>query len=179
MGFFIAESAIVEEDVVIGNDTKVWHFSHLMSGVRVGINCVIGERVFVGKGVLIGDNVKIGNGSNVYAGTVIKNNVFIGNNVSFSNVKYPRAWRKAIEFLPVIVEENATIDANSVISPGVKIGRSSTVGRGAVVVNNVSEGGFVVGPVAECICDRENCVECQKRRERNLTKHLIYVSKRK
>ena len=177
--FFIAKSAIVEEDVVISEGSYIWHFSHLMSGVRVGINCTIGERVYIGKGVLIGDNVKVCNGANIYEGTIIKNNVFIGNNVSFSNVKYPRAWRKANEFLPIIVEDNATIDANSVISRGVKIGRFSTVGRGAIVINDVPEGGFVVGPAAQCICERETCVECAKRKEKNLTKHLKYVSKRK
>lgn len=170
--FFIADNSIIEEDVQIGDNSKVWYFSHIMNGVKIGENCSIGERVFIGRKVLIGNNVKIGNGTNIYEGAIIKDDVFIGNNVSFTNVRYPRAWRKAREFLPVIVEEKATINANAIITGGVRIGKSSNIGDGAIVRNNVSDGGMVVSPKAECICGRDECEECSKRKQKNLKKYV-------
>ncbi len=171
---FIAVSAIIETNVEIGDNTKVWYFSHLMEGSRVGRDCILGERVFLGRNVILGDNVKIGNGSNLYEGTIIRDKVFIGNNVSFTNVRYPRAWRKANQFLNTIVEEGATIGANAVITAGVRVGKNSTVGDGAIVINDVSDGGMVVSPKAECICNREECPECSKRKEKSRKKLFNY-----
>jgi len=173
-----AETAIIEDGAKIGDGSKIWHFSHIMGTAVIGDNCSIGERVFIGDGVIIGDNCKIANGANIYKGAVIRNNVFIGNNVSFTNVKYPRAWRKPREFVPVIVDENVTINANAIVVGGVRIGRNSTVGEGAIVVRDVSEGGFVVSPPAQCLCDRDNCAECFKRKEKNKLRYQKNVEKK-
>ena len=172
--FWIAENSLLEENVQVGADTKIWYWVHIMSGTKIGQNCNIGDRVFIGKNVIIGDNVRIANGVNIYEGTVIKDRVFLGNNVSFTNVRYPRAWRKANQFMATVIEEDATVNANAVITAGVRVGRGATVGDGAIVVNNVSDGGMVVSPKAECICEREECTECSKRKERNLRKHIKY-----
>ena len=168
---------IIEDNVKIGKGTRVWEYTKIRVSAVIGDNCNIGNHVFIGEGAIIGDNVKIANGVNIYRGTIIKSNVFIGNNVSFTNVRYPRAWRKAKEFETTIVEDNVTIGANAVIMAGIKIGSDSTIGEGAVVVHNVSQGGFVVSPKAECICDREECLECSKRKEKKRIKHLKLINK--
>lgn len=172
--YSIADTALVEKGASLGNHTYIWHYSHISKGARLGVSCIIGDGVFVGKKVIIGDKVKICNGANVPEGVIIKDNVFIGSNVSFKNVKYPRAYRKAHGFLPTVVEENATIDANACLMPGIVIGRGSTIGAGAVVVRDVPEGGFVVSPPAECICDRDTCPECQRRKQKKLNRKLKY-----
>ena len=174
---YIHETAIIEKDVTLGNGTYVWAYSHIMEGTRTGVSCTIGDGVFIGKKVIIGDKVKIGNGANIPEGVIIKDNVFIGTNVSFKNVKYPRAYRKANGFLPTVVEDNATIDVNACVMPGIVIGKNSTIGAGAIVVRNVSEGGFVVSPPAECICNRDTCSECQKRKQKKLSRRLKYEKK--
>ncbi|MFX0211668.1 MAG: acyltransferase [Candidatus Hodarchaeota archaeon] len=176
---FTCPTAIIEEGVVLGNGTHVWHFSHIMEGAKLGVSCNIGDNVFIGRKVIIGDNVKIANGAVIPEGVVIKDYVFIGSNVSFKNVKYPRAYRKANEYTPTIVEENATIDANACIMPGITIGRDSTVGAGAVVVHNVPQSSFVVGPSADCICNREECPICSKRKQKNILRHKKYAEKNK
>ncbi|HDY68440.1 hypothetical protein LCGC14_1222200 [marine sediment metagenome] len=168
-------TAIVEEKVTLGNGTYVWSHTHIMEGARLGVSCNVGNNVFIGRKVIIGDKVKICNGANIPEGVIIKDNVFIGSNVSFKNVKYPRAYRKANGYLPTVVEENATIDANACLMPGIVIGKNSTVGAGAIVIKDVSEGGFVVSPPAECICERDTCAECQRRKQKKLKRRLKYA----
>src|SRR3990167_11104431 len=97
-------SAIIENDVLIGQGSFVWYFTHLMDGVRLGMNCSVGEKSFIGRRVLIGDNVRIGNNVNIYEGAIIRNDVFIGNNVSFTNVRKPKATKKASKILNTIIE---------------------------------------------------------------------------
>lgn len=164
---FRAVSAVIEAGARIGAGTTIWYFTHVMPKAVIGEDCSIGENVFIGNNVVIGNKVKVANGANLYDGTIVRDNAFIGNNVSFTNVKYPRAWRKANAFLPTIVEEGATIHANAVLAAGVRVGKGATVGEGAIVVRDVSEGGFVVSPAAQCICNREECFECTRRKEKN------------
>ena len=168
---YITETAIIEKGVSLGNYTRVWNYAHIMQEVSIGVSCNIGDGVFIGRKVLIGNNVKIANNANIPEGVILRDDVFIGSNVSFKNVKYPRAYRKARELLSTVVNEGATIDANAIINPGLTIGKNATVGAGAIVVNDVSENGFVVSPHAECICGREDCQECQKRKLKKLAKH--------
>lgn len=137
-------SAVIEEDVVIGQHTSVWYFAHIAEGARIGVSCNIGERVYIGKGVIIGDNVRIGNGANIYEGTIIRNNVFIGNNTSFTNVRKPQAGRKG-KLLDTIVEDGVSIGAGAVVVGGVKIGRGAIVADGAVVVGHIPEGAWANG----------------------------------
>lgn len=177
MNYFLSEHAIVEEDVVIGEGSRIWHFAHIMKGARIGVSASIGEHVFIGKGVLIGDNSKIANGTQIYEGVIIKNNVHVGNNVSFQNVKYPRAWRTATEYLATVVEDNVTIKANAVIAAGVHIGPNSTIGEGAIVIRDISEGGFVVSPAATCICERQECKECSERKKKNIIRALRHAQR--
>lgn len=177
MASYISETAIIEKGVSLGNHTRIWNFTHIMEGVRIGVSCNVGDGVFIGRKVLIGDNVKIANNVNIPEGVILRNDVFIGSNVSFKNVKYPRAYRKARELLSTIVNEGATIDANALINPGLTIGKNATVGAGAIVVNDVSEKGFVVSPHAECICGREDCQECQKRKLKHIAKKSNYIRK--
>ena len=172
--YYVSDTAIIEENVEIGDYTRIWNFTHVMDGAKIGVSCNIRDGVFVGTKVIIGNNVHIANGVNIPEGVIIKDNVFIGTNVSFKNVKYPRAYRKANEYVPTIVEENATIDANVCLMPGVVVGKNSTVGAGAIVVKSVPEGGFVVSPPAQCICEKETCPECEKRKQKRLLKQQKY-----
>ncbi|MCK4522406.1 MAG: N-acetyltransferase [Nanoarchaeota archaeon] len=175
---YISETAIVEKDVVLGEGTRVWNYSHVMEGSRIGVSCNIGDGVFIGRKVLIGDNVKIANNVNIPEGVIIKNNVFIGSNVSLKNVKYPKAFRKAREYVPTVIEDDVTIDVNACLMPGLVIGKGATIGAGAIVVRNVSEHGFVVSPPAECMCEKETCKECHKRKLQKIAKRLKYEQKR-
>ena len=148
-------SAIIEENVTIGEDTFIWYFTHVMSGVKIGRKCSVGEKSFIGRGVLVGDNVKIGNNVNIYEGAIIKDNVFIGNNVSFTNVRKPKAQIKAKKFLNTLIEDGVSIGANATIVGGVKIGKDSVVADGSVVIKNIPDGVFVAGNPAT-IVKKEN-----------------------
>ena len=165
------------EEFIFSVGRFVIAFERVCDAMRVNVRLILRRQGLNNQGmqnVIIGDNVRIANGVNIYEGTVIKDRVFLGNNVSFTNVRYPRAWRKANQFMATVIEEDATVNANAVITAGVRVGRGATVGDGAIVVNNVSDGGMVVSPKAECICEREECAECSKRKERNLRKHIKY-----
>lgn len=141
---FYAVSSIIEKDVIIGEGSFVWYFSHIMEKARIGAFCSIGEKSFIGKKVLIGDNVKIGNNVNIYEGTIIKDNVFIGNGVSFTNVRQPKVGTKG-KILDTIVDELASIGANATIVGGIKIGKGAVIADGSVVIGDVAPGTFVAG----------------------------------
>lgn len=137
-------SAVIEKNVVLGEGTNVWYFSHLCDGVRVGDNCNIGERVYLGPGVLIGNNVRIGNGVNIYPGTIIRDDVFVGNNTSFTNVRTQSVVRRPTvgkkgKISYTIIENGASIGANVTIVAGVRVGVSAVVADGSVVVDNVPD----------------------------------------
>ena len=173
----MGDFSIVEEFTKIGENTKIWNFTHIRVSAHIGDNCNIGNNVFIGERVQIGDNVRIANSVNVYDGVIIKDNVIIGPAVTFTNVKYPRHYRTG-ERETTLVEENVTIKANAVIMAGIKIGRNSTIGEGAIVIRDVSEGGFVISPAAECICNQDTCKECIGRKQKKLEKHLNYVARK-
>lgn len=141
---FDSVSAIIEEDVSIGDGSMIWYFAHLMEGVKLGLNCSIGEKTFLGKGVIIGDDVRIGNSVNIYDGAIIKNRVFIGNNTSFTNVRTPRIGKPS-KFLDTIVEDDVSIGANATIVAGVKLGKGCVIADGAVVVGNIPPMSFAHG----------------------------------
>lgn len=144
MKYLIATSAIIEENVTIGDNTKVWYFSHLLEGVRIGNDCTIGEGCFIGKNVLIGDGCKIGNESQIVEGVILRNNIRLGLGVKFTNVRKPSAKKKG-KFLDTIIDDDVTIESGAVIQGGVKIGKGTIVGAGAVVIENLPAGVFVVG----------------------------------
>ena len=143
---FIHPSAIVDDGAVLGAGTKVWHFSHVLSGSRVGENCVFGQNVMVGPDVVIGAGCKIQNNVSIYKGVTLEADVFCGPSCVFTNVLTPRAFvERKSEFLPTLVGRGATIGANAVIVCGVTIGAYAMIGAGAVVTKDVPANALVVG----------------------------------
>lgn len=140
----IAPSAIIESKN-IGRGTKIWHFSHIMPGAKIGKNCTIGKYVSIEKNVQIGDSVKIQNHVSVFEGVIIEDDVFIGPAVVFTNVKKPKSVKPAKKYLKTIVKKGASIGANATILPGVTIGENAMIGAGAVVTKDVPKNSTVIG----------------------------------
>ena len=156
---FIAETAIVEKSVVIGNNVKIWHHAHIRSNVELGFNVIVGSNVYIGSGVSIGDNSKIQNNALIYEPAQIGNGVFIGPGVIFTNDHNPRAmnsdntqkgssdWNKA----GVVVGEGASIGAGAICVGPIEIGKWALVGAGAVVVKDVPNYALMAGVPARQI----------------------------
>ena len=144
--YFIHSSAVIDPDVVIGAGTRIWHFSHVLSGSDIGMNCVVGQNVMIGPRVRIGSGCKIQNNVSVYEGVTIENDVFCGPSVVFTNVVTPRAFidRKS-EFRPTVVKRGASIGANATIVCGATIGMYAMVAAGAVVTRDVPPYSLVAG----------------------------------
>lgn len=143
---FVHPTAIVDEGAEIGSGSKVWHFSHILPGVRLGVNCVIGQNVMIGPNVVLGDGVKVQNNVSIYLGVTIEDDVFCGPSCVFTNVLTPRAFvERKQEFVPTLVKRGASIGANATIICGVIIGRYAMVGAGAVVTRDVRDHELVVG----------------------------------
>ena len=150
MSFFKHDTAIVDEGAIIGADTKVWHFSHIMKGSTIGTDCTIGQNVFIGEGVVIGNNVKIQNNVSVYTGVVCEDDVFLGPSVVFTNVMNPRsAVSRKDEFKKTLVKKGASIGANATIICGNEIGPYAMIGAGAVITKPVSAYALVAGNPAK------------------------------
>ena len=144
--FFLHETARADMPCRIGAGTRVWHFSHIMAGARIGRNCILGQNVYVDREVRIGDQCKIQNNVSVYKGVVLEDRVFCGPSVVFTNVINPRAFvDRRDEFRPTLVREGATLGANSTIVCGVTIGAYALVGAGAVVTGDVPAYALVYG----------------------------------
>jgi len=148
----IHETARVDEGCVIGAGTRVWHFSHILSGSVIGRNCTIGQNAMIGPGVTLGDGCKIQNNVSLYEGVRLGNNVFCGPSCVFTNVANPRAEiSRKEEFQPTVVEDGVTIGANATIVCGVTLGTYSFIGAGAVVTRDVAPFALVVGVPAKPI----------------------------
>jgi UDP-2-acetamido-3-amino-2,3-dideoxy-glucuronate N-acetyltransferase len=148
MKYFIHESSYVDENVLIGEDTKIWHFCHIQSGAKIGRKCSIGQNVNVGNNVIIGNFVKIQNNVSVYEGVTLEDYVFCGPSMVFTNVSDPRSkypQRGADFYLQTLVKEGASIGANATIVCGNTIGRHAFIGAGAVVTKNVPDYALMVG----------------------------------
>ncbi len=146
MSFFVHDTAVVDQPCKIGENTKVWHFSHIMQNVQIGNNCVLGQNTFVASQVTIGNGVKIQNNVSIYEGIDIKDHVFIGPSVVFTNVINPRSEiDRKTEFLNTKIEKGATIGANSTIVCGVTIGKYAFVAAGAVVTKDIDDFSLVMG----------------------------------
>ena len=144
--YFVHESAYVDEGAEVGAGTKIWHFSHLMKGARIGERCVIGQNVNVDGGVVIGSNVKIQNNVSVYTGTVIEDDVFLGPSCVLTNVTNPRSQvNRHSLYESTQLRRGCTVGANATIVCGVTIGRYAFVGAGSVVTKNVPDFALVVG----------------------------------
>ena len=149
---FIHESACIDNDVKIGEGTKVWHFSHILKGSKIGNRCIIGQNVVVGPDVTIGNRCKVQNNVSLYKGVVLEDEVFCGPSCVLTNVYNPRAFiERKQEFLPTLVKKGATIGANATIVCGTIIGRYSMIGAGAVVKSDVADHAIVAGVPAKQI----------------------------
>ena len=151
--YFAHETACIEKNVKIGALTRIWHFSHIMDGAKIGKACNIGQNVFIDSGVVVGDKVKIQNNVSVYRKVTLGDGVFCGPSCVFTNVINPRSFypRREDEFLETAVLTGATIGANATIVCGNKLGRHSFIGAGAVVVKDVKDYALVVGNPARQI----------------------------
>tara|TARA_B100001971_G_scaffold16150_1_gene12613 strand:+ start:1476 stop:1982 length:507 start_codon:yes stop_codon:yes gene_type:complete len=146
--YFVHESSYVDENVTIGNGTKIWHFSHIQSGSQVGQNCRIGQNVNIGNNVKIGNHVKIQNNVSVYEGVELEDYVFCGPSMVFTNIKIPRSEfpQQGSEYYQrTLVKKSASIGANATIVCGVTIGEYAVIGAGAVVTKDVPDYAMVIG----------------------------------
>ena len=144
--YFAHETAVIDDGVNIGKGTKIWHFSHIMTGSVIGKNCNIGQNVVISPGVKLGNNVKVQNNVSVYTGVICEDDVFLGPSMVFTNVVNPRsAVNRRDKYEETLVEKGATIWANATIVCGHKIGRFAFIGAGAVVTKDVKPYSLVVG----------------------------------
>jgi UDP-2-acetamido-3-amino-2,3-dideoxy-glucuronate N-acetyltransferase len=136
--YFVHESSYVDEGADIGEDTKIWHFCHIMSGAKIGKNCSLGQNVNVGSRAVIGNGVKIQNNVSVYDNVIIEDDVFCGPSCVFTNVINPRAFvERKHEYKRTIVKKGASIGANATIVCGVTIGEYALIGAGSVVTRDI------------------------------------------
>lgn len=133
------------ESTKIGPGTRIWAFAHILPGARIGRNCNICDHVFIENDVSLGDDVTVKCGVQLWDGIEIGDRVFIGPNATFTNDRFPRSKQYPDHFLRTIVEDGASVGANATILPGLRIGRNSMVGAGAVVTKDVPAGAVVVG----------------------------------
>ena len=152
MNYFSHESAIIDEGCSIGNEVKIWHFSHIMNNCKIGDKCNIGQNVVISPEVVLGKNVKIQNNISIYTGVICEDDVFLGPSMVFTNVINPRsAVNRKNEYVKTIVKKGASIGANATIVCGHDIGEFAFIGAGAVVTKTVAAFALVVGNPAKQI----------------------------
>jgi len=150
--FFVHDSSYIDDDVVVGKGTKIWHFSHIQKGARIGENCTLGQNVNVGNNVKIGNNCKIQNNVSMYEGVELEDYVFCGPSMVFTNIKIPRCkfpQRGSKYYLKTLIKEGTSIGANATIVCGYTIGRNALIAAGAVVVGDVSDYALMMGVPAK------------------------------
>ena len=150
--FYIHESSCKDDSVIIGNGTKIWHFSHILSNTKIGDNCSFGQNCVVGPDVIIGNQVKVQNNVSIYKGVTIEDDVFLGPSMVFTNVINPRSFiNRKDEFKNTLLKRGCTIGANATLICGVTVGEYSLIGSGAVVNKDVKPHALVVGVPAKQI----------------------------
>ncbi|HHJ11399.1 MAG TPA: N-acetyltransferase [Bacteroidetes bacterium] len=176
--YFAHETAVIDEGCQIGEGTKIWHFSHVMTGAVIGRKCNLGQNVVVSPGVVLGNNVKVQNNVSIYTGVICEDDVFLGPSMVFTNVINPRsAIVRRDQYQKTLVKKGASIGANATIICGVTLGEFSFVGAGAVVNKDVQPYSLVVGNPARHIgwmseyghrlhFDKEGIAVCQESGER-------------
>lgn len=143
---YVHPTSVVDPDCHIGEGTKIWHFSHVMSGSRIGKNCNIGQNVVISPEVIIGNGVKIQNNVSVYTGVICEDDVFLGPSCVFTNVINPRSFvSRKNEFRKTVIRKGASIGANATIVCGNEIGEYAMIGAGSVVTKNVPAYSLWVG----------------------------------
>lgn len=173
MNTFIHESSYVDEDVTIGDGTRIWHFCHIQSGARIGEHCSLGQNVNIGNNVEVGKGCKIQNNVSLYEGVILEEYVFCGPSAVFTNDLTPRARfpKGASNYVTTVVKEGATIGANATIVCGNTIGKHAMVAAGSVVTKDVLDHALVQGVPAfqtgwVCFCGEKlkaelTCPKCQ------------------
>ena len=147
--YYKHETAIIDDGAIIGNSSKIWHFSHIMKAV-IGNNCILGQNVFVANNVVIGDGVKVQNNVSLYEGVIVEDAVFIGPSAVFTNVINPRSFiERKDEYKKTIIKKGASIGANATIICGNTIGEYALIGAGAVVTKDVKPYALMVGNPAK------------------------------
>ena len=193
--YFAHESSYIDDNVVIGEGTKIWHFSHIQSGTKIGQNCVFGQNVNVGNDVTIGNNIKVQNNVSIYEGVELEDYVFCGPSMVFTNILDPRCefpQRGKEYYVKTLVKRGASLGANSTIVCGNTIGKYVFVGAGAVVTKDIPDHALVTGVPAKitgwmCRCgeklslskdpesnETENCPRCK----REYTKNKLIVTEK-
>lgn len=146
MNYFAHPTAVIDENVKIGNESKIWHFSHIMSNSTIGIGCNIGQNVVVSPYVELGNNVKVQNNVSIYTGVVCEDNVFLGPSMVFTNILNPRsAIVRRDAYVKTLVKKGASIGANATIICGNSIGEYALIGAGTVVTKPVKPYALIVG----------------------------------
>lgn len=150
--YYAHETAIVDANCSIGDGTKIWHFSHIMSSCTLGERCNIGQNVVISPEVILGRNVKVQNNVSIYTGVICEEDVFLGPSMVFTNVINPRsAVNRKNEYMQTIVRKGATIGANATIVCGHDIGEYAFIGAGAVVTKEIPAYAMYVGNPARQI----------------------------
>jgi UDP-2-acetamido-3-amino-2,3-dideoxy-glucuronate N-acetyltransferase len=149
---FIHETAIVDKNCIIGEGSKIWHFSHVMSNSKMGKNCNLGQNVLVSPDVILGNNVKVQNNVSIYTGVICEDDVFLGPSMVFTNVNNPRsAINRRGQYDRTLVKKGATIGANATIVCGHDIGEYAFIGAGSVITKHVKPYALMVGNPAKQI----------------------------
>ena len=150
LNYFFHPTAIIDPDCNIGQEVKIWHFSHIMSGSFIGEKCNIGQNCVISPNVILGKNVKIQNNVSVYSGVECEDDVFLGPSVVFTNILNPRsAIPRRDHYIKTWVRKGASIGANATILCGIEIGSYALIGAGAVVTKNVKPYALVIGNPAK------------------------------
>ena len=176
--YFAHETAVIDENCQIGEGTKIWHFSHIMTGCVIGTNCNIGQNVVISPEVVLGNNVKVQNNVSVYTGVICEDDVFLGPSCVFTNVTNPRrAVNRKSQYARTHVGKGATIGANATVVCGHDIGAYAFIGAGAVVTKHVPDYALLVGNPARQLgwmseyghrlyFDNEGIAECPESHEK-------------
>ena len=150
--YFAHESSFIDANVSIGDDTKIWHFSHILSGSEIGDRCSFGQNCVVGPNVKLGSGIKVQNNISIYEGVEIEDEVFLGPSMVFTNVINPRAFIvRREEFKKTLLKRGCSVGANATIVCGVTIGEYALIGSGAVVNKDVKPYALIVGVPAKQI----------------------------
>jgi len=148
--FFVHHTAVIDQGASIGRGTKIWHFSHISGGARIGDACVFGQNTFVADGVIVGNNVKVQNNVAIYTGTTIGDDVFLGPSCVLTNVTNPRSQvNRHLLYERTEIQRGATVGANATLVCGVTLGRYCFIAAGAVVTKDVPDYALMRGVPAK------------------------------
>jgi UDP-2-acetamido-3-amino-2,3-dideoxy-glucuronate N-acetyltransferase len=146
MNYYVHPTSVIDEGCSIGDGSRIWHFSHVMTGAVIGKDCVLGQNVMLSSNVILGNNVKVQNNVSIYEGVICEDDVFLGPSVVLTNVLNPRsAVSRKNEFRKTLIKKGASIGANATIICGNTIGEYAFIGAGAVVTRDVPAYALITG----------------------------------